>query len=59
MGSCTDFNTCAQSKFGVLVVLVSFSKHLNPSTTPKHRDRSVRDESRSERFFTDTDGFMH
>ena len=32
MGSCTDFNTCTQSKFSlysVLVVLVSFSKHLN------------------------------
>ena len=40
-----DFNTCTQSKFylySVLVVLVSISIHLNPSTMPKCREGSVR-----------------
>ena len=44
MGSCTGFNMCTQSKlslYSVLVVLVSFSKHLNPSTMPKRREGSV------------------
>ena len=42
---CTDFNMCTQSQFSlysVLVVLVSFSKHLNASTMPKRREGSVR-----------------
>ena len=45
MGSCTDFNTVHSLNFPCtvfLVVLVSFSKHLNASTVPKGREMLVR-----------------